>query len=223
MLRAMLAALDDGARAPRSFTIHFAAPPADGVCEIAVRQERSGRSLATLSARLEQDGTLCALALGAFSPGWPAPEIDVSTPPESAPAAEAEVLPPHPSRPDFFDHVEVRPTIGGFVGSGEARVGGWLRTDPPAPLDAPSVVFLLDAMWPAIYPKLNERAGAPTIDFTVHFRRAIPAFDEPLLAQFSTRLLHDGFFEEDGELLTPGGELLAQSRQLALLLPAREP
>jgi len=34
--------------------------------------------------------------------------------------------------------------------------------------------------------------------------------------RFSTRLSVAGVWEEDGELWTPGGELIAQSRQLAL-------
>jgi acyl-CoA thioesterase len=101
------------------------------------------------------------------------------------------------------------------------RVGGWLRPDPPEPLDAPAVAFLLDAFWPAVYPRLEEPMGAPTIDLTIHFRRAVPPTEEPLLAAFNTRLVHEGFFEEDGEIWTPDGELLAQSRQLGLLVARR--
>ena len=37
-----------------------------------------------------------------------------------------------------------------------------------------------------------------------------------MLARFSSRLSVGGVWEEDGELWTPGGELIAQSRQLAL-------
>jgi hypothetical protein len=36
---------------------------------------------------------------------------------------------------------------------------------------------------------------------------------------FRSRLAHDGFFEEDGELWSRDGALLAHSRQLALLIP----
>jgi acyl-coenzyme A thioesterase PaaI-like protein len=214
----MIAGLADATRTPRSFTIHFASPPADGPCEVLVVEERRGRSLATLSARLEQDGKLRAIALGAFSPAWPAQEIPAGPPPEAPPAAEVEVLEMHPAAPDFFSHIELRPTLGGFVGSGGTRVGGWMRPRPSEPLDAPAAAFLLDAMWPAIYPALEKPVGAPTVDLTVHFRRAVPPIDEPLLAQFSTRELHEGFFEEDGELWLPDGTLLAQSRQLALLV-----
>ncbi|MGH2978605.1 MAG: acyl-CoA thioesterase, partial [Solirubrobacterales bacterium] len=55
---------------------------------------------------------------------------------------------------------------------------------------------------------------------TVHFRAPLPLPDGLLLGHFNTRLVRDGFFEEDGELWAPDGTLVAQSRQLALLIGA---
>ena len=45
VLRALTEALDDPSRSPRSLTVHFTAPPAEGPVEIAVQVERTGRSL----------------------------------------------------------------------------------------------------------------------------------------------------------------------------------
>jgi len=63
--------------------------------------------------------------------------------------------------------------------------------------------------------------AAPTIDLTIHIRRPLPpagmAPEDYVLGRFSTRLAVSGVWEEDGELWTPGGELVAQSRQLALV------
>ncbi len=68
-------------RAPRSLTIHYPRAPRPGPVSIQTVLERAGRSLSTLSARMEQDGAVIALALAAFSVPWSAPEIlDVQMP-----------------------------------------------------------------------------------------------------------------------------------------------
>ena len=61
----------------------------------------------------------------------------------------------------------------------------------------------------------------PTIDLTVHIRAPQAVIDvlDPdahLLCVFRSRTLADGYVEEDGEIWSPGGVLLAQSRQLAV-------
>ena len=66
---------------------------------------------------------------------------------------------------------------------------------------------------------MTELAPAPTVDLTVHFRAPEVVAAEPVLAAFRSRFAHGGFFEEDGEVWSADGVLLAQSRQLALLMP----
>ena len=80
--------------------------------------------------------------------------------------------------------------------------------------------MLADAWFPAPWPRLTQLAPAPTIDLTVHFRAPLPLEGRLLLGRFQTKLVRDGFFEEDGELWAPDGTLVAQSRQLGLLLGA---
>ena len=62
----------------------------------------------------------------------------------------------------------------------------------------------------------------PTIELTVHLRaRPAPGW---ILGQFTTQDMQDGRLIEDGALWDSRGTLVAQSRQLALLLdPARRP
>jgi acyl-CoA thioesterase len=107
-----------------------------------------------------------------------------------------------------------------FSGAERGEVGGWLGLRERRPLDAPAIAMLADAWFPAPWPRLAELAPAPTIDLTVHFMAPLPLDDTLLLGRFSSKLVRDGFFDEDGELWTPDGTLVAQSRQLGLLLGA---
>jgi len=111
-----------------------------------------------------------------------------------------------------------------FTSAAEGLVGGWLGiTESDRPIDALAIAILADAWFPAPWPRLPEFAPAPTIDLTIHFRSPLPAQGPLLLGRFVTSYVRDGFFEEDGELWSPDGTLVAQSRQLGLLLGAKAP
>jgi acyl-CoA thioesterase len=225
ILRAMASELDDPAREARSLTCHYLRPPAAGPVRVDVTVERSGRATSTLTARLSQEGRPCVLGVAAFGIDVPAPADYASAPP-AVPAPDT--IAPVDNRSSglaIVSRFEVRPALGGaiFAGADEALTGGWLRFTEPRATDAVALAMLADAWWPAPWVRLREPVAAPTIDLTVHFRgpRAAAALapGEPVLAVFRSTTAADGFFEEDGELWTPDGVLLAQSRQLALLTP----
>jgi len=216
--RAMEHAVGDSARQPRSLTVHFLRPPAIGAVRASATVERAGRSMTTVTARLEQDGRPVAIGMGAFSGAYAAPDVgEVPMPPVAPPEDDAEPL---PGAPPFTHRLTMQPRFGAppFSGSADREVGGWIGLREPRPLDGPVLCVLADGWYPAIWPSLTEFHAAPTIDLTVHFRAPLPV-NGPLLARFTSRLARDGFFEEDGELWARDGTLVAQSRQLALLLP----
>lgn len=228
ILRALTAAVADPARAPRSLTIHYTRAPEPGPVTITVVRERDGRSLSSLSARMEQDGRLIALVLGAFSLPWAGPEIDEARPPAVAPAQEPfwPGEPPPPWAPPIAGQTVVQRRFGGTPFSGlqgqPMEIGGWLGHRERRELDALSLAFFSDALLPAPFLRFAEPNPVPTIDLNVHFRAALPlAGSEPVdvcLTHIRTRLIHEGFFEEDGLMWAPDGTLLAQSRQLAIIL-----
>jgi acyl-CoA thioesterase len=55
-----------------------------------------------------------------------------------------------------------------------------------------------------------------TVDRTIHFRGEPAHVHEWCLTRFVSRHASHGFVEEDGEIWSRDGRLLAQSRQLAL-------
>lgn len=210
-------------RAPRSLTVHYTAPPVEGPVQIETRVERIGRSLSSVSGRVTQGDRVLALALGAFSKPRAGPSFDDTTMPEVAPpeacASFASMIPMH-------DRYDYRFAIGALPGAGmdRALVGGWIRSAEHRVADAALVAAFTDAWPPACFAWARERDGlgpVPTVDLTIHFRRDLPlanaAPDDFYLAVFRSRFAEQGFVEEDGEVWSRDGMLLAQSRQLAVI------
>lgn len=230
LLRALQHAVGDPERAARSLTVHYTAPPGEGPVRIETVVERAGRSLTTLSGRLLQDGRLLALAIAAFSRPREGlafshlrlPEVP---PPEACPAwSDPERIPLHGRYEYRWVTGDPRtPGAEGAGAPGEARVAGWIRCQEGDLADAPLLAAVADAWPPAVF-RLGEPGAfgpVPTVDLTLHFRATLPRPEarpgEWVFARFASRLAREGFLEEDGEIWSRDGVLLAQSRQLAVL------
>ncbi len=177
---------------------------------------------------MEQDGTLVALALAAFSVPWPAPEI--------AELAMPEVAPPDPERkpgavrggagvhaPDRAAAAHRREAIH-RLGRSRWRSAAGSASPQPRPIDTLSLAFFTDALFSPPFMRLTEPSTTPTIDLTIHFRTPMPRVadpdpDELCFARFRSGLIHEGFFEEDGVIWASDGTVLAQSRQLGIVMP----
>lgn len=227
LLRALIDTVDDDERAPRSLTVHYAAAPEAGPVEVHTEVVRSGSSLSTLSAQLVQGHKTVAVAVAAFSKTWGGLDFtdlqmpDTVPPHEGFPIHEAEEV------PRFIKNFHMQATMGDmpFSGAEHASMGGWFRLAEPQVTDSVVVATLMDAWPPVVFPVATEPLVAPTIDLTIHFRSPLPHAsahpDDYYLGVFWSHLARDGFFEEDGELWSRDGVLLAQSRQLALTLSPR--
>jgi acyl-CoA thioesterase len=232
LLRALTETVSDPARTPRSLTIHYARAPEPGPAEISCAIERAGRSLSTLSARMEQDGRLIALALCAFSVPWTAEEVselpmpDVA-PPDDARGAGAQIP---LGAPLFTRHLVLQPRTRArpFAGSdAPMEIAGWLGLEEPRAIDALSLAFFSDALFSPPMIRFSEPVATPTVDLTIHFRatepRTGPADPNDLcFARFRSGVVHEGFFEEDGVIWAPDGTVLAQSRQLGVVIPVHQ-
>ena len=229
ILRALTEFIDDETRHIRSFTTHFVAPPVEGPVDVVPVIERSGRSITYASARVVQNGQTMATSVAAFAKPW---ESDISY--DQAPAP---IVPPPdecmempaagPLLPTFLQNFDMAWGIGPIPYSGgqETTIGGWLRLKEVGAIDAPAVACMLDAWAPAVLPRATTPVVAPTVDITMHFRRSLPhpgaGPEDHFLFRMTSRLAHDGYFEEDGELWAPDGLLVAQVRQMAIALPIR--
>lgn len=221
VLRAVLAEVADSARRPRSLTLHYLRPPVEGSCEVQVVIERAGRGLTTVSARVRQDGRDCILALAALGVDRPGPVLDDQRAPDvshpddlSSPRVDTRITIP------IRDRYDLRPALGSepFAAGPEAVTGGWIRTADDDPVDEILVAAFTDAWPPAVFSRLQLPVGVPTVDLTIHFRQAPSGVPGWTLVRFRTQVAAEGYLEEDGEVWSADGRLLAQSRQLAVLL-----
>jgi acyl-CoA thioesterase len=207
--------------------VHYLRPPAEGEVRIETTLEREGRSLSTVTARMLQDGRSQALATAAFSRPRERVSFQHAVMPDAPPPEALEPIPTGlESHVPIRARFEERWAIGDrpWAAGPNALAGGWIRLTEPHVLDAPLLTALADAWPPAIFSYAEVGAlvgGVPTVDLTIHFRAPLPPPDagvhDWVLVVFRSRKACEGFVEEDGELWSRDGELLVQSRQLAVV------
>lgn len=220
-------AMADAAQRPSLLTVtgQFLRRAQPGAAEIRVEILRNGRLVMT-HAQLDQGGQPALHATGVFADRSVLPQRTwvASTPPE-LPEPDACVSPddfaesgPFSTPPPVFrrlDHRLPADQLQFALGSPNthAAIKGWYR-----PLvghaDETAVPFLMDALFPPTFTIDGPIGFAPTIELTVQLRR--PPGDGWLRYRFATRAIAGGVMEEDGELWTADGELVALSRQTAL-------
>jgi len=215
-VHALEAGLEAGDRPLRSLTMHYMRVPVAGPATIEVLPEREGRSVTFARLRMVQDGTPFATAVAVLARGRETMTLDAARAPDVPPPDEIAVIDPGQAPPTFARHFDYRFASEPPVAD-EAVTGGWLRlSDEEQPLDAAFVVALTDSWIPALFTKVTEPKFVPTLDLTVHVRGALPLPAGWVLARYTTRTVADGLLEEDAELFSADGALLAQSRQLAV-------
>lgn len=228
LANAISAAIDDPTRPLRSLTVHYLRPPQEGAAQVETTVERVGRTVSTVSARLVQNGKLQALATAAHvvpkdEGGFQHARMPEVLPPEQCAARELEM--PIPLHERFEQRFAIGPRYWDGEKTAEARTGGWLRLREPRAWDNAQLAAFCDSWPPAVFASRDApetRGGVPTVDLTVHLldpaalSRMGP--EEFVLALFETRTVHGGYLEEDGEIWSPRGELLARARQIGVML-----
>lgn len=199
-------------------------PGTAGPAEIRTELIRAGRTTAFAQAALWRDGKETVRATAAFTdldqagdPSWPV--FTGGTAPALPPPEECVAPRPGLVRGvSITDHFEYRYTEppGWMKGtlSGNPSAEFYMRFSDGREPDSLSLPLFVDAAAPAVL-EVGARL-VTTIELSVHLRaRPAPGW---LSCRSSTRFLADGYHEEDFEAWDSTGTLVAQSRQLALLL-----
>lgn len=215
--------------APLSMTTYFLQRPVTGPIELVVDTTHHGRGHAFLRAVGTQEHGAVVSAMGVFASKRRRGELHLSEAhPPAVPGPEESADRSRPTanpgatlldRYDFRLPVDQpEPPVPGQTG-GPMLAQGWLRLKDRA-LDDLAVPLFMDSLIPPVF--FGAGFGmAPTIELTVHWRDA-PG-DGWHLGSFLSRFLQGGYVEEDGELWSEDGRLVAQSRQISRFIPGTPP
>jgi acyl-CoA thioesterase len=203
----------------------FLRPGTPGPAEIRTEVIQAGRTTGFGQASLYRDGKQVLRATAAYTDLDAAAARDSRSyaggqPPDQPPPAECQVLrrvivPPI----TLVDRIEYRVAelpswVTRTPPSGNPVYEGWMRFVDGREPDLLSLPMFVDAVAPAGL-ELGLRRMT-TVELTVHLRaRPAPGW---LAFRTLTRYLEGGYFEEDAEIWDSAGRLVAQSRQLALVL-----
>ncbi len=221
-IRAMLEALAHPD--PLSVTTHYLRPGVpDTPCEIEIEVIRSGRTLSTVRGTLSQEGKARLEILAAFTDLTKPAGVDaaITLPAPRLPSAEQCVQ--RSARDQgvelpLLERLDTRldPACAVPGASATATIQGMIRfTDGRAP-DARSLLLFCDAFPPSPLALLGSIGWVPTLELTVHIRRRpAPGW---IIARLETDDLHEGRMVETGALWDCQGNLVAQSRQIGLVM-----
>ncbi|MGH8913372.1 MAG: thioesterase family protein [Acidimicrobiia bacterium] len=214
-----------GGRLPVSVTSHFTRPLAAGPVQITTEAVKVGRTFSTMRAVVAAESDSLSLLASFAEPEALHQEIlyrntrppDVPSPDRCEriePAVDGPLPPPLVAQFDERIHPEDTGPLRGMP-TGEPRMRGWFRLHDDEPIDAFALLLVADAFPPAVFNADLPMGWTPTLEMTTQIR-AMPA-PGWLRCQFTTRFVIGGFLEEDGEIWDEAGNLVALSRQLALV------
>ena len=198
----------------------FLKPGSAGPASIRTSVIRRGRTTAFGESGLAQEGQEVVRATAAFARlGDDGLAFTDGAPPELPPPASCAGVPLESfGLATIASRIEFRAASlpGWFLGrpTGQPASSFWMRfTDGREP-DLFCLPLLVDSIAPSV---LELGAGSTTLQLTVHLRaRPAPGW---LACRALTRFVRGGYHEEDFEVWDSAGVLVAQSRQLALLVP----
>jgi acyl-CoA thioesterase len=209
---------------PLSVTVHFLRPGLpEQPCRIETQLVRSGRTLSTGRATLLQDGVARIEVLAAMGDLGGGTEPVLAPPPPAIPPPEdcaSRAAGAYGAGMPILGRLDVRlhPDEARPGAPGHAQSTGWIRFLDGRDPDALAALLFADAFPPSICGLLGLMGWVPTVELTVQVRRRpAPGW---ILGQFRTHDMNDGRIIEDGVLWDATGQMVAQSRQLALVRQA---
>ena len=208
---------------PVSISMHYLSPAPAGPAQMRTEVVKAGRRLATVVGTMTRDGKDIVRSIGTFGDidATAGPQSNMIPFPDLPSFEECGVRPANPDLPPGLGSrldMRLHPDDTGFATGnpkGEAHVRGWFAFKDGRPVDTMGLLLAADAFPPVMFNLFGLIGWVPTIEFTAHIR-GVPA-PGPIAAEFRSRVVQGGFWEEDGVMWDSTGAVVAMSRQLALV------
>ncbi len=204
---------------PLTITAHFLAPTAAGPVEVTTFVDKPGRSTTTVSSSLFQEGRQRIRMLATLG------DLDSRRGPTRRFLDPPSLEGPYEQRrsllmqrfPENFEFRIPESVAGGVVGepTGSPEMGGTIAFADGRDPDLLALPVMADGFPPVAF-NLGHAAWTPTLELTIHLWNHPVA--GPVTAWIRTEVMEGGYHEEIATLWDAGGNVVARSRQLAVIL-----
>ena len=209
---------------PLALTVNFCAPVAEGAFDLDVRLVKANRSSQHWCVEMTQGGgEVATLATAVFAerrPSWSHPQAPF---PMAKPYEETlpygKVAAPWVKQYDFR-FVEGEPGWGAASAAEPNSYSKlWVGDRVPRKIDALSLMSMSDAFFARIFHARRELVPFGTVSITTYFHADaadLAAEDiTRVLAVADAKIFHKSYGDQNGELWSPSGRLLATTTQIA--------
>ncbi len=210
---------------PLALTVNYCAPIAEGTFDLDVRLVKANRSTQHWSVELTQGGAeVATLATAVFAerrPSWSHQQAEF---PKAAPFEQivpySRVAASWVKQYDFR-FVEGDPNFGGTPPAAPPNAFSklWIGDRVPRKIDMLSLMAMSDAFFARVFHARRELVPFGTVSLTTYFHASaedLAAEDiSRILAVADAKIFHKSYGDQNGELWSPSGRLLATTTQIA--------
>jgi acyl-CoA thioesterase len=208
---------------PLALTVNYCAPIAEGAFDLDVRLVKANRSSQHWCVEMTQGGDdIATLATAVFAerrPSWSHAQAEY---PGATPFEQTQPYPkiaaPWVKQYDFR-FVEGEPVPGKATAAPNSYSKLWIADRVPRKIDALSLTAMSDAFFARIFHARRELVPFGTVSLTTYFH--VDADDLAaeditcVLGAADAKIFHKSYGDQNGELWSPGGRLLATTTQIA--------
>ncbi|RRV05163.1 thioesterase family protein [Pseudomonas sp. v388] len=210
-------------RPVRSLAITFVGPAElDVPISFEVDVLREGKAVSQVLGRAMQKGQVMMLMQGSFGAARESVvTVAAGAAPQLRPVEDCQELPFISGvMPAYLRFMEMRWALGGlpFSHTPSPAIGGYARLRDQQlaePMNEAHILALVDTWPPALLPYLSKPTPASSLTWTIEFVQPQPALTTQDWCTYHAVIEHarDGYGHTAATLWTPGGELVAISRQ----------